>query len=354
MADTRLSPYATPSATREVLERHGLYTKYAFGQNFLVNDDIVRKIVDLAEIQPTDHILEVGPGIGTLTAALLQKANRVTSVEMDHDLPAVLKDTLAPWLGCFTLLEMDGLNLTQEILEEVAADMPDRGHESENREAAACASSPGYVEGESAESPGVAAGAGRVGVRDRADSGLPNKLVSNLPYAVAATIVLDYLQRFDFLRSATVMVQKEVADRMLAKPGSKVYGAYTVKLALYARPSGRFPVAPGNFFPPPHVESAVVRLDRATPEHGGRPIVPELQRAACTMADAAFATRRKTLANSCKNYFSGAPEMQEALPQIFERAGIDPRRRGETLDLDDFVRLGKAYLDVKSGPRGVN
>ena len=301
MADVRLSPYATPSATREVLERHGLYTKYAFGQNFLVNDDVVRKIVDLAEVSPIDHVLEVGPGIGTLTAALLQKAGHVTSVEMDHDLPAVLKDTLAPWLGGFTLLEMDGLDLTQQILEGIVAKEND-GH-------------------------------------------LPDKLVSNLPYAVAATIVLDYLQRFDFLQSATVMVQKEVADRMMAKPGSKVYGAYTVKLALYARSAGRFSVAPGNFFPPPHVESAVVRLDRMTPTGDeGRPISPELQRAACTMADAAFATRRKTLANSCKNFFSSSPEMQAALPQIFSEAGIDPRRRGETLNLDDFIRMGKAYL----------
>ena len=302
MASLRLSPYATPSATREVLERHGLYTKYALGQNFLVNDDIVRKIIELADVQPADHVLEVGPGIGTLTSALLQKAGHVTSVEMDHDLPSVLEDTLAPWLDRFTLLEMDGLNLTEQILEDVA-------------------------------------------VSDAVQP--PNKLVSNLPYAVAATIVLDYLQRFDFLQSATVMVQKEVADRMLAKPGNKVYGAYTVKLALYARPAGRFPVAPGSFFPPPHVESAVVRLNRETPQgEDGQPIAPELQYAASKMADAAFATRRKTLANSCKNYFSNTPEIQAALPELFSQAGIDPRRRGETLTLEDFVRLGAAYLDV--------
>lgn len=305
MASGRLSPFATPSATREVLERHGLYTKYALGQNFLVNDDVVRKIVELADVQPTDHVLEVGPGIGTLTSALLQKAGHVTSIEMDHDLPAVLQDTLAPWLGRFTLLEMDALDLREEHLEESSG-----------------ATVPFEV------------------------PSLPNKLVSNLPYAVAATIVLDYLQRFDFLQSATVMVQKEVCDRMVAKPGSKVYGAYTVKLALCAKPAGRFAVAPGNFFPPPHVESAVVRLDREAPEDAdGKPIAPELQRAACTMADAAFATRRKTLANSCKNYFSGTPEIQAALPELFAQAGIDPRRRGETLGLEDFIRLGAAYLD---------
>lgn len=341
----RLSPYATPSATREVLERHGLYTKYALGQNFLVNDDVVRKIVELADIQPTDSILEVGPGIGTLTSALLQKAGHVTSIEMDHDLPAVLRDTLAPWLGSFTLLEMDGLDLREEHLREAlgvaggqCADDAAAGAEQDKGGEAPDARDGGSAHGSDAEGLHAPAGQGD------AARALPNKLVSNLPYAVAATIVLDYLQRFDFLQSTTVMVQKEVADRMMAKPGTKAYGAYTVKLALCARPAGRFSVAPGNFFPPPHVESAVIRLDREPARDAdGNALSSDELRAACTMADAAFATRRKTLANSCKTYFSGNPEVAGALPSLFERAGIDPRRRGETLSLDEFVRLGKAY-----------
>ena len=155
----RLSPYATPSATREVLERHGLYTKYALGQNFLVNDNIVKKIIELADIRPADHVLEVGPGIGTLTAALLQYAGHVTSIEMDYDLPRVLEDTLAPWYDKFTLLGMDALDLTVNDLEQMD-DAPLGGSRAEN---------------------------------------LPNKLVSNLPYAVAATVTLDYLQKLDSL-----------------------------------------------------------------------------------------------------------------------------------------------------------
>ena len=303
MGDERTSPYATPSATREVLERHGLYTKYALGQNFLVNDDVVRKIIELAEVGEGDHVLEVGPGIGTLTAALLQHAGHVTAVEMDHDLPAVLEDTLAPWWSRFTLLQMDALDVRGETL------------------------------GEHAGAAGAAA--------------MPNKLVSNLPYAVAATVVLDYLQRFSSLERATVMVQKEVADRMAARQGTKNYGAYTVKLSMYAQPAGRFSVAPGNFFPPPHVDSAVIRLDRVQPVgDDGQPLTSEEVAAACTMADAAFATRRKTIANSCKTYFSSRPEVQAALPGMFERAGIDPRRRGETLDRAEFIRLGKALLEV--------
>lgn len=291
----RLSPLATPSATREVLERHGLYTKYALGQNFLVNDDVVRKILELSDVCPDDRVLEVGPGIGTLTSALLQRAAHVTSIEMDRDLPAVLADTLAAWSDRFTLLQMDALDLK---LDDLAGDA----------------------------------------------RGLPNKLVSNLPYAVAATIVLDYLQRFDFLQSATVMVQKEVADRIMAKPGTKAYGAYTVKLSLYAQPAGRFPVAPGNFFPPPRVDSAVVRLNRIVADtdaaDGRRPLTSQELQCTCTMVDAAFAMRRKTISNSAKTFFAGNPAAQEAFPGILEAASIDPRRRGETLTREEFVTLG--------------
>ena len=160
-------------------------------------------------------------------------------------------------------------------------------------------------------------------------------------------MVLDYLQKLDFLESATVMVQKEVADRMMAKPGTKAYGAYTVKLSLFAQPAGRFAVAPGNFFPPPHVESAVLRLNRHVAHGAGDKLLTAEELAAtCTMADAAFATRRKTLANSCKTYFAGDPDVQAKLPLLFEAAGIDPRRRGETLDQQEFICLGKALLSL--------
>ena len=292
-----LSPYATPKATREVLERHSLYTKYALGQNFLVNDDIIRKIVELADLQPEDRVLEVGPGIGTLTAALLKCSSYVTSIEMDYDLPEVLADTLAPWAERFMLLRMNALDL--EI-----NDFPSDQF-----------------------------------------SNLPNKLVSNLPYAVAATVALGYFQRFDFLDSATVMVQREVAERMMARPGTKTYGAYTVKLSMYAQATGYFPVSSTNFFPPPRVESTVIRLDRV-PSHDetGRELTSEELQAVCTMADAAFANRRKTVSNSCKIYFSDRPDIVERLPEMFERADIDPRRRGETLAQREFIQLGLAYL----------
>ena len=294
----RLSPLASVSETRAVLEAHGLTTKYSLGQNFLVNDAILQKIVALAEVGSSDAVLEVGPGIGTLTIALLQHAARVVSVERDADLPAVLAETCAPWSDRFALIEKDALHLAADDLADL-------------------------------------------------DGFLPNKLVANLPYAVAATVVLDYFERFPSLESATVMVQKEVADRMAAVPGTKSYGAYTVKLRLHAEPAGRFAVGPGNFFPPPRVESAVLRLNRRTlHDRSGAPLDATTLKAAATMADAAFANRRKTLSNSCKTYFAGrgaeGARVAAVLPQLFEQAGVDPKLRGEALALEDFVRMGRA------------
>ena len=291
-----------------MLEAHGLTAKYSLGQNFLVNDAILQKIVALAEVAPDDTVLEVGPGIGTLTMALLQHAGRVVSVERDADLPAVLAETLAPWADRFALVQKDALDLATADLSDALA---------------------------------------RLGAPETA----PGKLVANLPYAVAATVVLDYFEQFPSLESATVMVQKEVADRMAAVPGTKNYGAYTVKLRLYAEPAGRFGVGPGNFFPPPRVESAVLRLNRRPVfDDQGVPLDADAIAAACTMAEAAFATRRKTLSNSCKTYFAGRGPQGAAviarLPQLFERAGIDPRLRGETLDLPEFVRLGCAFQQI--------
>lgn len=314
MAADRMSPLSSVSAARAVLEAHGLAAKYTLGQNFLVNDDILRKIIELAQVGPADVVLEVGPGLGTLTIPLLRHAARVVSVERDPDLPVVLEEMLAPWQEGFSLIPKDALDLTADDL----------------RAAGCCPDAP------------TAAG------------GTPDKLVANLPYAVAATVVLAFFERFASLGSATVMVQREVADRMAACPGTKSYGAYTVKLGLYAQPDGRFPVGPGNFFPPPRVESAVIRLVRQVPlDAEGAPLEPRAVRAACAMADAAFASRRKTLANSARTWFAGrgaVPEaLAEALPALWEAAAVDPRRRGETLDQAEFVRLGLALL-AHGGP----
>lgn len=375
----RLSPLAGVAATRQVLEAHGLATKHALGQNFLINDDILRKVVALAELSPRDYVLEVGPGIGTLTIALLTCAGRVVSIERDRDLPAVLGETLASWRDRFTLIEKDALDFELADLPEplpqvsgaassdgtvraasgdggaVAGDGPLRCVEAAESDGAAEGDE--TVEGDVARRPALKSGAAAAGggLFTGGDSSqpltLPNKFVANLPYAVAATIVLDYLQRFESLESVTVMVQKEVADRMTARPGTKSYGAYTVKLGLYARTTGRFPVSPGNFFPPPHVDSAVLRLDRVIAcDDRGNPLSAEVLKATCAMADAAFTNRRKTLANSCKAYFSAQGSAwgisSADMAALFDAAKVDVARRGETFDQAEFVRLGKALLAV--------
>ena len=270
---------ATPSATRAVLERHGLLLKHRLGQNFLVNDAVIEKIIALAEPAAGEHVLEVGPGIGTLTVALLGSGAEVTAIEADPTLPAVLAETCARDGERLTLIEGDALKVDLAALDPA-----------------------------------------------------PAKLVSNLPYQVAATIILKVFEDVPSLERAVVMVQAEVADRIAAKPGSKTYGAYTAKLALYGCVTGRFEVGPGNFMPPPHVDSAVVRIERA-------PLVSaDEARRVAPVIDAAFAQRRKTIRNS----MSASGFEKDALDAAFAACGISPTARAETLAPEQFVQLAAA------------
>ena len=276
------SPLASPGATRALLEAYGLATKHSLGQNFLVNNAVIEKIMALAELSPDERVLEVGPGIGTLTLALLAEAGRVVSVEMDRELEPVLSAHAAAHPN-FSFIMGDALRVPVEKIAEAAG-------------------------------------------------GAPTALVSNLPYNVAATIILAFMQDMPELRRAVVMVQAEVADRICAAPGNRTYGAYTAKLALLGRVTGRFEVGPGNFMPPPHVNSAVVRIDRA-------PLVgPELVAPVSAVIDAAFAQRRKTIRNS----MSASGYDKDALDAAFAACGIAPTCRAETLAPEDFVRLAEA------------
>ena len=176
----------------------------------------------------------------------------------------------------------------------------------------------------------------------------PNILVANLPYNVAATIILKYLAEHPSLAAAVVMVQAEVADRICAAPGSKAYGAYTAKLNLYGRVTGRFEVPPTCFMPAPHVNSAVVRIERASvadPETGAA-LGPERLAATAAVTDAAFAQRRKTIRNSMvARGFEKA-----ALDEAFVAAGVSPTARAETLACEDFVRLASALAAAEAIP----
>lgn len=277
MAD---SPLAAPFATRAVLEAHGLVLKKSLGQHFLVDDNIVGKILALARIPEGASVLEIGPGIGTLTVALCRHAGHVVAVERDTDLLPVLRDTVGD-CGNVTIVGGDAVTVPLERL--------------------------------------------------RSGLGMPSALVANLPYGVAATVVLRMFEELAAMRSATVMVQSEVADRMAASPGRKDYGAYTVKLRLLAEPAGRFAVPRTCFMPPPRVDSAVLRLDRIE-----RPEPPTLLVAAARLADAAFAQRRKTIRNSV---LASTGMAGDAFDRALADAGIDGRRRAETLSVEEYLLL---------------
>ena len=304
-ASHQTSWLANQRATKETLERFGLATKYRLGQNFLVQDHIIEKIVQLAEVQPTDVVVEVGPGLGTLTVALLDNALAVCSLEADSELEQVLAVTCKePHSDSFALVIGDALAITPQKLAEVYGMLP------------------AVTQSAIPVAP------------------MPTKFVSNLPYQVAATLILKFFQELPSLERAVVMVQAEVADRIAAKPSTKAYGAYTAKLSLFAQVTGRFEVGPGNFMPPPRVNSAVVRLDRTEARN---PLTSEFlseEELLHTMnvIDAAFAQRRKTIRNS----MSASGFDKDKLDQAFLDTGIAPTARAEVLTSQDFIRFAAA------------
>ena len=303
------APYsylANVRETRATLARFGLVTKHRLGQNFLVSDAVVGKILGLAELVGDDVILEVGPGIGTLTVALLARAREVIAIEADRALEPVLATTCAQGAERLTLLWGDALRLVPLVPSAVAAPIG------------------------SPSPPSSLSGVDFV----------PNKLVSNLPYQVAATLILKLLQELPSVGRLVVMVQAEVADRICAGPGSRVYGAYTAKLALWGQVTGRFEVGRGSFLPPPHVNSTVVRIDRApmADPKTGLDLTPSQLDWVAHVIDASFVQRRKTIRNS----LSAGGFERSRLDEAFARSDIAPTTRAESLSPSDFVRLADA------------
>jgi 16S rRNA (adenine1518-N6/adenine1519-N6)-dimethyltransferase len=277
------SGLATPSATQEVLAAHGLATKKRLGQHFLIDDNTVGRILAFAALTGDEVALEVGPGIGTLTIALCTKAGAVVAVERDRDLLPVLEETTAV-CPRISLIRADALEVSPDDLAR--------------------------------------------------PFGEPTTLVANLPYSVAATLVLHFFEVLPSLASAVVMVQAEVADRISALPGGKDYGAYTVKLRLLAQTTGRFRVPRTCFLPPPRVDSAVVRLQRHPLDED-----PERRSLAAAAADAAFAHRRKTVRNSLKTSLHADPALLE---DALMRAGVRGDDRAERLSPATFLALGES------------
>ena len=286
-----------PAEIREIAGRLGIRPAKRLGQNFVVDPGTVRRIVTLAGVGPDDVVLEVGPGFGSLTLGLIGAAGRVVAVEVDPVLAAELPRTVAaraPRLASRLVV------VTADAVRVTPADLP---------------GVPGVPGG-----PGVAVGRG----------GPPSVLAANLPYNVAVPVVLHLLATVPSLARGLVMVQAEVADRMTAAPGSRIYGVPSVKLAWFAS-ARRAGVVPRTvFWPVPNVDSGLVAFTRRPPPE---PDVPREK--VFAVVDAAFAQRRKTLRAALARW-AGGPDVAE---EILRSAGVDPSARGEALTVAEFARI---------------
>jgi 16S rRNA (adenine1518-N6/adenine1519-N6)-dimethyltransferase len=267
-----------PAEIRDLAARLGMTPTKRLGQNFVHDPNTVRRIVAAADLRPDDVVLEVGPGLGSLTLGLIGTARHVHAVEIDPVLAEQLPET-ARHADNLTVHTADALKIT-------AIEDPQ-----------------------------------------------PTALVANLPYNVAVPVVLHLLATLPTLRSGLVMVQKEVADRLTAKPGNKTYGIPSVKLAWYAeaRPAGRVP--PSVFWPVPNVDSGLVAFTRREPP---RTDVPRA--AVFAVVDAAFSQRRKTLRAALAGWAGGA----DAAARVLVAAGVDPQARGEQLTVAQFAAVAAA------------
>lgn len=307
---------------------------HSLGQNFLINSSVVDKTIALAEVNRDDFVLEVGPGIGALTVPLLETGARVVSIEKDDRLYGLLSENTAFSGDSFTLIEGDALD------KSLLKNMSDFFLNNDTQTGLLLQKKPDLRK-ESFHSDLKNMSDLKVNKETALEKGakrkqFPNKLVANLPYGIAATLVLHYLQNMSDLNEVTVMVQKEVAERMMAKVGTKNYGAYTVKLRLFAEPVDWFFVGRNNFLPAPRVDSAVIKLKKHDRLDGE--VSAKILNNACVAADAAFASRRKTILNSMKTYFGNAKS--DMICKWLQACGIDPLIRGEKLDTEDYVTLG--------------
>ncbi len=281
-----MKPYlADVTNTMQLLKRHELEAKKAYGQNFLVSDEVLRRIVACAGIGKDDTVLEIGPGIGTLTQYLAEAAGRVLAVEVDRRLEPVLAESLAGFDNV-QLCWADFLKLDPDELLQNFGIQP------------------------------------------------PVKVAANLPYYITTPILMKLLARPDLFSSLTLMVQEEVGERMAASPGGKEYGVLSLSVQYYADPELMIRVPASAFYPQPKVSSAVVRLrERKAP------------RPACRDTDylfaiikGAFLQRRKTLPNALAGY-PPAGVGRDQTAAALEKMGLDPLIRGERLSLEEFARL---------------
>ncbi|SKC38031.1 16S rRNA (adenine(1518)-N(6)/adenine(1519)-N(6))-dimethyltransferase RsmA [Krasilnikoviella flava] len=276
-----------PAEIRELAGRLGVRPTKTLGQNFVHDGGTVRKIVRAAGLRPGERVVEIGPGLGSLTLGLLEAGASVVAVEIDRALAGQISETVrvhAPDAD-FTVVAADALEVT--------------------------------------ELPGEP----------------PTALVANLPYNVAVPVLLTFLQRFPSLERVLVMVQAEVADRLAAGPGSRTYGVPSVKAAWYADTRRSLNVSRHVFWPEPNVDSALVALEKREP-----PVTTATREQVFAVVDAAFAQRRKTLRAALSGTFGSGVAAEEAL----RAAGVDPGLRGERLEVADFARIAE-QLPVAAG-----
>ena len=277
-----------PAEVRKLAAKVGVRPAKRLGQNFVHDANTVRRIVTVAELTPDDVVLEVGPGLGSLTLALLGAVDRVLAVEVDPllagALPATVADRAPQRADALRILTADALRVRRPEIVEAA----------------------GGVE--------------------------PTALVANLPYNVGVPVLLHLLAELPSLRRVLVMVQAEVADRLAAPPGSRCYGAPSVKAAWFAEARRAGPVPRAVFWPVPNVDSGLVALTTRPPPS----TVPRQE--VFAVVDAAFAQRRKTLRAALAGWAGSAASAE----QLLRAAGIDPRSRGEQLSVEDFARIAAA------------
>lgn len=268
---------------KDVLGKHNFKFKKRFGQNFITDPGILNKIVSTGDISSEDIVVEIGPGAGTLTKAIAREAGQVIAIEIDKDLLPILEDNLAEYEN-IKIIEGDALKIDlDKLVEEITGQLK------------------------------------------------PYKIVANLPYYITTPLVMHFLESGFNIKRIVIMVQKEVAQRFTAEPGTKDYGSITVSLNYYTQPRIAFVVSRNVFTPKPDVDSAVVDLVvREEPLYQVNNI-DILRR----LIKAAFNQRRKTLGNALKTLNTE----KDLILQILEEANIDPKRRGETLTLEEFVRI---------------
>ena len=288
-----------PRVIRELMAEAGIRFRRDLGQNFLINPTVPEEIAEIASPDPESVMLEIGPGIGCLTSELAERYRRVVAVEIDRGLIPVLEKTLADYDNV-TVVNDDCMTC------DLAGLLADVG---------------GGVPG----------------------ADFPVSVAANLPYYITTPILLRLLESGIRFSHVTVMVQREVADRLAALPGSKDYGAITAVLGYYGTVERCFTVSPGSFLPPPAVSSAVVRID-LYPEPAFSPLSEKLF---FDTVHAAFEQRRKTLVNALFTRFSDVPK--EKLAEIVVSCGFPPDVRGERLGTGDFVKLSDAIVRARNG-----